>query len=68
MHAIINNPPLPLSQPPELRDILDKALAKDPKERYQHAGDFGLDLRRFLQRPSELRRGSSETGWGRHVP
>ena len=68
MHAIINNPPLPLSQPPELRDILDKALAKDPKERYQHAGDFGLDLRRFLQKPSELRRGSSETGWGRHVP
>ena len=53
MHAIINTPPPLLSQPPELRDILDKALAKDPKERYQHAGDFGLDLRRFLQRPLE---------------
>ena len=68
MHAIINDPPLPLSQPPELQDILDKALAKDPKERYQHAGDFGLDLRRFLQRPSEARRGSSGTGTGQALP
>jgi len=48
MHAIINDaaPPLP-NQPPELEDILAKAIAKDPKDRYQHAGDFALDLRRF---------------------
>jgi eukaryotic-like serine/threonine-protein kinase len=68
MHAIINTPPPPLSQPPELRDILDKALAKDPKERYQHAGDFGLDLRRFLQRPLEARRAASGTERGRRFP
>ncbi len=52
LHAIINeelpaiteiNPKVPL----ELTDILAKALAKDPAERYQHAGDFELDLRRF---------------------
>ena len=69
MHAIINDPPPPLSQPPELQDILDKALAKDPKERYQHAGDLGLDLRRFLQRPPEAAaRALPETERGRHLP
>ena len=48
MHAIINDPAPPLTQqPPELQEIVDRALAKDPKERYQHAGDFGLDMRRF---------------------
>src|SRR5689334_17232038 len=48
LSAIINEPAPPLvSQPPELQEIVDKALAKDPKDRYQHAGDFALDLRRF---------------------
>jgi serine/threonine protein kinase len=68
MHAIINDAPPPLLRPPELRDVLDKALAKDPRERYQHAGDFGLDLRRFLQRPSEARQAPSGTGQRRHLP
>lgn len=49
MSAIINDPAPPLAdQPAELEEMLAKALAKDPKDRYQHAGDFGLDLRRFL--------------------
>jgi len=47
VHAIINDAAPPLTQPPELEEILAKALAKDPKERYQHAGDLALDLRRF---------------------
>ncbi len=48
MHAILNDPAPPLPQyPPEIEEILAKALAKDPKDRYQHAGDLGLDLRRF---------------------
>ncbi len=48
MHAIIHDPHPPLTAfPPELEEILAKALANDPKDRYQHAGDFGLDLRRF---------------------
>jgi serine/threonine protein kinase len=48
MHAIIHDsaPPLAL-QPLELNEILEKTLAKEPKDRYQHAGDLGLDLRRF---------------------
>jgi Tol biopolymer transport system component/tRNA A-37 threonylcarbamoyl transferase component Bud32 len=48
MHGILHEPqPRLTTIPPELEEILFKALAKDPKDRYQHAGDFGLDLRRF---------------------
>jgi serine/threonine protein kinase len=47
MHAIIHDPAPPLEGiPPGLGDILERALAKDPRERYQHAGDLELDLRR----------------------
>src|SRR6185503_5097164 len=47
MSAIINNPAPPLGTvPPRVEEILDKALAKDPKERYQSAGDLAVDLRR----------------------
>jgi len=48
MHAIVHDPPpaLPI-QPAELQEVFDKALAKEPRERYQHAGDFALDLRRL---------------------
>ncbi len=52
LHAIINEEPPPALElnprlPPEIADILAKALAKDPEERYQHTRDFELDLRRF---------------------
>src|SRR5690349_6416604 len=52
MNAIINSPAPPLHQSPALQDVLDKALAKDPKERYQHAGDLAIDLRRAQRAPS----------------
>src|SRR6185436_8686692 len=48
LHGIMHDAAPPLTgQPPELRDILAKALAKDTRDRYQHAGDLGLDLRYF---------------------
>ena len=52
LHAILNQEPLSATQsnpqlPLELEDILAKALAKEPSERYQHAGDFEIDLRRL---------------------
>jgi hypothetical protein len=51
MHAIVETPAPPLAGvPPRLADIVDKALAKDPKERYQNAGDLAVDLRRFLNK------------------
>ena len=47
LHAIIHDhPPKLAGMSPWIQDVLDKALAKDPKERYQHAGDLALDLRR----------------------
>jgi eukaryotic-like serine/threonine-protein kinase len=52
LHAIIREePPRPSllnpRLPAEAEDILDKALAKDPEQRYYHARDFALDLRRL---------------------
>ena len=52
LHAITSQDPAPVIQsnsqlPPELADVLSKALAKETSERYQHAADFELDLRRF---------------------
>ncbi|MFT3691956.1 MAG: serine/threonine-protein kinase [Kofleriaceae bacterium] len=35
--------------PEELVTIVDKAMAKDPVDRYLDAGGFGEDLRRFLE-------------------
>ena len=52
LHSIINSEPLPardlnVQLPIEVEDLLAKSLAKELNERYQHAGDFELDLRRF---------------------
>src|SRR5258705_1199962 len=52
LHAIINQEPRPAIEvnprlPVEVMEILGKALAKDVNERYQHVGDFELDLRRL---------------------
>ena len=67
MHAIINapTPSLP-GQPAEIEEILSKALAKDPTERYQHAGDLALDLRRFQQKPVGARYAEPAIGHIRH--
>jgi Tol biopolymer transport system component len=47
MSAIINDPAPPLrTSGHRLEEILDKALEKDPKERYQSASDLAVDLRR----------------------
>ncbi|HET8676768.1 MAG TPA: protein kinase [Blastocatellia bacterium] len=52
LHAIINREPPPIVElnsrvPAEAVDVLGKALAKNAAERYQHAGDFEIDLRRL---------------------
>ncbi|HEX9148907.1 MAG TPA: protein kinase, partial [Thermoanaerobaculia bacterium] len=57
LHAIINEEPVSAVErnprvPPQAVDILGKALAKDPAERYQHAADFALDLRRLARAPA----------------
>jgi eukaryotic-like serine/threonine-protein kinase len=50
-HAVLNDEPAPLSKmrpgrvPARLQSILDKALAKDPRDRYQRISYFAEDLR-----------------------
>ncbi len=44
---------------PELQRIVEKCLAKDPNERYQHADELAVDLRR-LNRASESSTGIVE--------
>ncbi len=54
-HAVLHEDPLPLDQarpgstPPRLQAILDKALAKNPKDRYQKAEALRDDLREALR-------------------
>jgi serine/threonine protein kinase len=54
LHAIMNQEPINARElkrnlPLEGNEILGKALAKNPDERYRHAGDLELDLRRLLR-------------------
>jgi len=50
-HAVLNEEPKPISQmrpghmPAKLQGIIDKALAKDPRNRYQKISYFAEDLR-----------------------
>jgi serine/threonine-protein kinase len=48
VEAVLNDTPTPLGDevPPELRAIVEKALEKDPADRYQSMRDFVVDLRR----------------------
>jgi eukaryotic-like serine/threonine-protein kinase len=52
---IIHDPPPPLTGlakncPPELDEIVGRALAKDPQQRYQTAEDLALDLGHVLEK------------------
>ena len=54
-HAVLHDPPRPISElrssviPPRLQQIVDKALAKEPKHRFQNMEDFRNELRQVLQ-------------------
>src|SRR5437879_5557991 len=54
-HAVLHEDPVPLDQarpgptPPRLQAILDRALAKNPKDRYQKAEALRNDLREALR-------------------
>lgn len=54
-HQVLHGTPKPLAEmrkdplPPQLQMILDKALAKDPKQRYQRISQMRDDLRSVLQ-------------------
>ncbi|HKP45715.1 MAG TPA: serine/threonine-protein kinase, partial [Pyrinomonadaceae bacterium] len=50
-HAVVHDEPIPLSEarpdpvPPRLQQILDRALKKNPRDRYQQISQFRDDLR-----------------------
>jgi serine/threonine-protein kinase len=54
-HAVLYDQPKPLSEarpggvPPRLQAILDKSLAKDPRDRYQKIAEMRDDLRAVLR-------------------
>lgn len=54
-HAVLHQDPEPLNEarpggaPPQLQSILDRTLAKDPKQRYQKVGELRDDLRTILR-------------------
>ena len=57
-HAVLNNNPEPLAKvrpgrvPAQLQTILDKALAKDPRNRYQKISYFANDVRTVIREAS----------------
>ncbi|HKE60416.1 MAG TPA: tetratricopeptide repeat protein, partial [Pyrinomonadaceae bacterium] len=54
-HAVLHDEPIPIAKvrpgyvPPRLQQILDKALAKDPRNRYQKISQFRDDLSSVMQ-------------------
>ena len=54
-HAVLHDPPRPIADlrssaiPPRLQQAVDKALAKEPKDRFQNMEDFRNELRQVLQ-------------------
>jgi serine/threonine protein kinase len=51
--------PLPKEIPAALRMVIDKALRKDPAERYQTMRDLVVDLRRLVRQPLSAASGTS---------
>jgi serine/threonine protein kinase/Tol biopolymer transport system component len=56
LHAIVHETPRPLPDdvPGELRGVVEKALEKDPVERYQSMREMVVDLRRVMRRSAEM--------------
>ncbi len=54
-HAVLHDPPRPIEEsrssaiPQGLQQIVDRALAKEPKDRFQNMEDFRNELRQVLQ-------------------
>lgn len=52
-YAVLHNTPTPLAEvrpdtPPHLQEILDRTLAKEPRDRYRKIADLRDDLRRVM--------------------
>jgi hypothetical protein len=56
IEAILHDTPRPLGDeiPPALRTVVEKALEKDPADRYQSMRDLVVDLRRLVRHTGEV--------------
>jgi serine/threonine protein kinase/tetratricopeptide (TPR) repeat protein len=56
LQTLVHGTPEPLGEgvPPALRMIVEKALEKEPAERYQSMRDLVVDLRRLSRAPTEI--------------
>ena len=72
-HQVLHGTPTPLADmrseptPPQLQQIIDKAIAKEPKDRYQKIADMRDDLRQVLQEISGITAIGGETYAPRHL-
>ena len=69
MYSILNEDPEPLQKylpdaSPEIQNIIDKALEKDPEVRYQTCQDIVVDLRRIQRKSTRINRGAGEESIG----
>ena len=69
LQALISRPAPPLAEssldlPADLRNVVEKALERDPAERYQTARELVVDLRRLTRAPN----GTATAGVGRAAP
>jgi eukaryotic-like serine/threonine-protein kinase len=73
-HAVLHDAPRPVSEfrtdplPPRVQQILDRAMAKEPRDRYQKMEDLRDDLRSVLQEVSGVDTGAPFTGVGLETP
>jgi serine/threonine-protein kinase len=61
MYSIVNEPPESLLKhrpdlPAELEHVIDRALEKDPEDRYQHMDDMVSELRRINRQSARISR------------
>ena len=73
-HAVLHDAPKPVAEirkeaiPPRLQQILDRAMAKEPRDRYQKMGELRDDLRSVLQELSIATPGQSYSGVSHEPP
>ena len=73
-HAVLHEAPKPLAEmrsepvPPRLQQILDRAMAKEPRDRYQKMEEMREDLRAVLQQLSQGESSSQTFGNISHEP
>jgi Tol biopolymer transport system component/predicted Ser/Thr protein kinase len=56
-------PPLPAEIPAGLRSVVEKALEKDPQDRYQYMREMVVDLRRLVRQSGEVGQPPSRWHW-----